>query len=164
MWEGDWELIDGLPVAMSPSPKRKHQGIGGKIYSHIRNAMDQAPDTCGNCEVVYELDWIVSDTTVLRPDIAVICDEAGDFISHAPVLLVEILSPSTALKDRHVKYEMYQEQGVRYYIIVDPATMSYRAYQLRDGAYYDYMENTFLIHAGCTISMDVQALLAEIKD
>ena len=32
-WEGDWELIDGIPQAMAPSPALKHQFIMMKINS-----------------------------------------------------------------------------------------------------------------------------------
>ena len=163
MWEGDWELIDGVPVAMSPSPVRRHQSIGGKIYSRILGAIESQHATFGDCEVVYELDWIVNEDTVLRPDIAVVCGEKGDFIMHSPVVIVEILSPSTSLKDRKVKYDIYQEQGVKYYIIVDPATSKHRAFQLKDGAYYDYSENEFVIHEGCAISLDIKEILLEFK-
>ena len=148
---------------MSLSPIRKHQGVGGKIYSHLRVEIDSLKDTCGNCEVHYELDWIVNENNVLRPDIALVCDETGDFISHPPIIVVEILSPSTALKDRQVKYEIYQENGVKYYIIVDPAPMRHRAYELKDGAYCDYHDTTFIIHDNCKISVDVAELISGIK-
>jgi Uma2 family endonuclease len=163
MWEGDWELIDGVPVSMSPSPIKKHQSIGGKIYSHILVSLDAQNKSCGDCEVVYELDWIVNDTTVLRPDIAMVCTETNDFITKPPILIVEILSPSTALRDRQVKYDIYQEQGVKYYIIVDPATKKHRAFQLKDGAYYDYNGNSFVIHEGCIIAMDIAILFDGVK-
>ena len=163
MWEGDWELIDGVPVAMSPSPVRKHQSIAAIISRYIGNAIAALKDSCGDCEVVYELDWIVNDDTVLRPDIAVVCSESGDFITKPPALIVEILSPSTALKDRQVKYDIYQEQGVKYYTIIDPATKKHLAFQLKDGAYYDHSENEFVIHEGCAISLDIEEILLELK-
>jgi len=61
----------------------------------------------------------------LQPDNSIICHQAsGPFLNQAPKLIFEILSPSTAAKDRTVKYEIYQSQGVKYYIIVDFKTIS----------------------------------------
>jgi Uma2 family endonuclease len=72
---------------------------------------------------------------VVRPDVAVICNEKGNYISKPPVLIIEILSISTAFQDRIVKLDLYQEKGVRYYIIVDPEAKSYISYELTDGIY-----------------------------
>jgi len=33
LWEGRWELIDGMPYAMNPSPAREHQMVNGNLYS-----------------------------------------------------------------------------------------------------------------------------------
>ena len=52
-----------------------------------------------------------------------------------PALVVEILSPSTALKDRHTKFSLYQSQQIKYYIIVDPATNEAEIYCLNDKTY-----------------------------
>jgi Uma2 family endonuclease len=92
-----------------------------------------------------------------------VCTETNDFITKPPILIVEILSPSTALRDRQVKYDIYQEQGVKYYIIVDPATKKHHAFQLKDGAYYDYNGNSFVIHEGCIIAMDIAILFDGVK-
>ena len=53
----------------------------------------------------------------------------------APSLIVEILAPSTALKDRHTKYALYQSQGIKYYLIVDPDTKETEVYKLDDNVY-----------------------------
>jgi Uma2 family endonuclease len=47
---------------------------------------------------------------------------AGHFLRIVPDLAVEILSPSTARRDRGVKVDAYRENGVREYWLVDPAT------------------------------------------
>ncbi len=164
LWEGDWELIDGHPVSMSPSPIRRHQSLATAILGIILNEINAKKETCDNCEVVFELDWIVNDNTVLRPDIAIICEETGDFITKPPILVTEILSPSTALRDRHVKHEIYQTNEVKYYIIADPATKTFQSYILVNGQYQSYDSSSFEIHDNCTISINIAKALEDIKD
>jgi Uma2 family endonuclease len=163
LWEGEWELIDGHPVSMSPSPIRRHQRLAIVLASQIENKITTHKDTCGDCEVVFDLDWIVNDNTVLRPDIAIICDKSGDFITSPPVLVIEILSPSTALRDKHVKHEIYQKQGVKYYIIADPATTTFQSYTLVNGQYKSDSNSLYAIHDNCNISIDLARALEEIK-
>ena len=40
-WEGDWELLHGLPYAMSPSPLRKHQLVGGNFVTMVNNELSK---------------------------------------------------------------------------------------------------------------------------
>jgi Uma2 family endonuclease len=163
LWEGDWELIDGVPHAMSPSPVRKHQWFASLLTSEILIAIRENKDQCGNCIIVQDVDWIISDDTVVRPDISVICHETEDFITSPPALIVEILSPSTAHKDRLVKHEIYEEQGVKYYIIADHTLRTYTAYHLADKKYQEYHSDVFEIHAGCEITVDITKVLAEMR-
>ena len=163
-WEGDWELIDGLPYAMSPSPIGKHQFLVAELLYQLMNDFKKKTDSCGGCRVVSDLDWIVDDSTVLRPDIAVICKPTGDFITAPPVLIIEIISPSTALKDRQIKFEIYQEQGVSYYIIADPQIKTFQIFQLTEGKYKE--QNTlkaFALHEKCTVSLDLKAALNAVQ-
>ena len=54
LWQGDWELIDGYPFAMVPSPYGKHQ----KIMSRILSIFNAELEGC-DCDVYPELDWII---------------------------------------------------------------------------------------------------------
>lgn len=163
LWEGDWELIDGHPVSMSPSPIRRHQSLGTILLTQIHNEINAKQGSCNDCEVVYDLDWIVTGDTVLRPDIAIICQPTDNFITKPPVVVIEILSPSTALKDRHVKHEIYQTNGVKYYIMADPTAKTFQAFILVNGQYQAYNSSLFEIHSGCNITIDVAKALEEIK-
>ncbi|MBI3913450.1 MAG: Uma2 family endonuclease [Chloroflexi bacterium] len=58
-----------------------------------------------------------------------------DGIYGAPDLIVEILSPSNWLTDRRTKFELYREQGVREYWLVDSKTCVAEVYVLRDREY-----------------------------
>ena len=120
-WKGDWELWDGIAVAMSPSPSFIH---GTAVTRLIRLLSDQLEsDGCGHCSVVTEIDWVIREDTVVRPDISVVCGPPPAMhIDRPPTLIVEVLSPATRLRDRNEKRELYREHGVRHYFVADPDT------------------------------------------
>lgn len=70
-WEGDWELIRGIPYAMSPAPTWQHQRFGSRFVTAFSNALTKKAGTC-NCDVLYETDWIVSEDTIVRPEVMVV--------------------------------------------------------------------------------------------
>ena len=45
-WEGRWEIIDGIPYAMSPAPNIKHQDISGEITYQLKSKLKK----CQNCQ------------------------------------------------------------------------------------------------------------------
>jgi Uma2 family endonuclease len=131
-WEGKWEIIDGVPYAMSPAPVPKHQIISTRLIVAFSNQLTQ----CEKCIVLQPVDYLVSDDIILQPDILIVCKPIEKkFLDFPPVLVVEVLSPSTALKDRHSKYEIYQSQGVKYYILVDPDKNEAEVFELNSGEY-----------------------------
>jgi Uma2 family endonuclease len=133
-WEGKWELIDGIPYAMSPSPNFTHQNISSKIHIQLSEALKN----CGNCKALFNLDWRLKDSenNVFCPDNFVMCkDIKDDFLTEPPGLIFEILSPATYEKDRILKYEKYEENGVKYYVIVDGNKKSAEVYELINGKY-----------------------------
>ena len=155
-------MIDGVPHSMSPSPGTAHQRFSLILASQILNTMLNSKDSCKDCTVLQDIDWLIADDTVMCPDISIVCDHKTNYITTIPVLLIEIVSPTSGLRDRIVKYDMYQGQGVKYYIIADPATGTYTAYQIIDGKYQEYSLATFAIHEGCTLTIDVAKALTEI--
>jgi Uma2 family endonuclease len=109
------------------------------------------------------LDWILSDNTVVRPDISITCDKAADFMRTRPILIIEILSPPTILKDRHQKFEIYEREGVKYYIVADPSSKTYQIYTLIEGHYQEQSSITsFEIHDKCPIEINMDEALAEL--
>ncbi len=51
LWEGDWELIKGTPVAMAPAPLNKHQLIGTGLVIYLGNALLKNKQDC-KCKVL----------------------------------------------------------------------------------------------------------------
>ncbi|MGB6044971.1 MAG: Uma2 family endonuclease [Pirellulales bacterium] len=117
-WEGDWQLIEGVPVAMSPSPFGPHERIAIELATSFKNQIDQ--QGC-DCRVYAGLDWIVSNDTVVRPDVMVVCGPQPErHLERPPAIAVEILSPATRELDLVAKRRIYQQNGVAFYLIAGP--------------------------------------------
>ncbi|MBS1510070.1 MAG: Uma2 family endonuclease [Bacteroidetes bacterium] len=134
-WEGNWELIEGMPYAMSPAPVPSHQRASIRLGFELELALQKG---CKKCKLYHPIDWKISDDTILQPDLLIVCNKIEKkYLDFAPALIVEILSPATATasKDRNEKMEIYEEQGVKYYIIVDPQFKKVEIYQIINKKY-----------------------------
>jgi Uma2 family endonuclease len=155
-WEGSWELIEGHPIAMSPTPIPAQQRISVELSTEFTLALRKAGCRC--CRTYQPLDYKISDDTILVPDILIVCGEIKKkFLDFAPSLVVEILSPATALRDRHTKYELYQKQGVKYYLIVNIDTKTIEIFELIENVYQLQINQTsfpFELDDDCLIESD----------
>lgn len=132
-WEGQWEIIYGIAYAMYPMPMIKHQHISNNIAWELKNQLKD----CAMCKALLPVDWKISEETIVQPDNSVICHspEHEAYITKAPKIIFEILSPSTAKKDTGLKYDLYEKEGVAYYIIVNPNDNVAKVYELKEGRY-----------------------------
>jgi Uma2 family endonuclease len=164
-WEGDWELWDGMAINMSPSPGFEHQSAATRLATRFLMQLEN----CHSCEctVVLELDWQISPFTVVRPDVSVLCEgHPGQFISYAPAVIAEILSPSTESKDRTAKRDLYEQQGVRFYLLIDPRKKSAEVLMLNDSGRYEaqpIVDETISLEWGsdCRVSIPLSTVFAE---
>ena len=132
LWEGQWEIINGIPYAMSPAPIPKHQRIAGAIHSEFHFALKK----CKLCSVYQPLDYKIEEDTVFQPDMLIVCQPIKKkFLDFPPQLVVEILSPSTENKDRLVKFPIYESQQIPYYIMVDIDFEEVEIYKYKNGSY-----------------------------
>jgi len=157
-----WELINGVPYAMSPAPSTAHQRVIGRLYNQLFNFLEEKP-----CEVfIAPFDVRLNaagddDNDVFQPDILVVCDRSkidDKGLNGAPDMVIEILSPSTARRDKVLKFNKYQHVGVREYWIVDPTDKTVQVFILQNGTYLakSYAEtDTISTHVleGCEISL-----------
>lgn len=159
-WEGNWELINGIPYAMSPAPNIYHQQINLKLGAALLSALKN----CKTCLPSLPIDWKINEDTVVQPDISIICFPFGNgtFISQAPSVIFEILSPASAQKDQTLKYEIYESQGVKYYIIVNPIKKIVEIFELVDGKYVkikETAEETFdFVLEECSFSLNFKEI------
>ena len=74
------------------------------------------------------------------------------------MLVVEILSPATALKDRNIKKQIYLSQGVKYFLIINPQTKKIEVYELINDDYLLVTTTpknfTFILEDGCKAKVD----------
>ena len=120
--DGRYELLDG-ELVMAPAPSLRHQRIDTRLSSLLHVFVTErglGEVFCPPCDV------LLSATDVVQPDLIFVAREqrrilaAGDAVRGAPDLVVEILSPSTAARDRTLKRVLYARHGVREYWLVDP--------------------------------------------
>lgn len=149
-------MIDGIPYAMSPAPTPKHQIIGANLLAEFRIALKK----CSHRKASQPVDNKVTEVTVLQPDVLIICKEIkSNFLDFPPALVVEILSPSTALKDRHTKFTLYQQESIPYYLIVSPDTEQAEIYVLEKQEYLlkekgRQFSYTFQFEEACSATID----------
>ena len=157
-WSENWELINGYPFQALPSAVWKHSQTMSRCHAQIFNEIN-GNENC-SCAVFIELDWKINELTVLRPDLLVVCNELqADFLEFPPTMIVEILSPSTNLKDRTIKFEIYQSQGVLFYILLDYIKSNVTVFELIDNKYKQTERNVFQIDANCKISLDFSKII-----
>ena len=157
-WKGDWELIGGMPYAMSPAPTISHQIISGNILTQLNNSIRDKRKGCSGCHALMEVDWEVSSDTVVRPDVLMLCDEIDEKIIKAPGVIFEVSSPSTAKRDELLKFQLYEKEGVSYYILVYPDTNVAKVYKWVAGSYQkqgDFSNEIFEFNiANCRMNLD----------
>jgi len=128
-WE---ELISGKIIAMSPRPTSSHNMAAENIDFIFRTYLKGKK--CTPLGDGYDLYLTEGERFV--PDFMVVCDRdkiKTDGVHGAPDLVVEVLSPSTASRDRKHKKNVYGQSGVREYWLVNPADKSVEQYFLEDG-------------------------------
>ena len=69
LWEGKWEIIEGIPYAMSPAPVPKHQYIASNLNGEIRNSLKSS--NCKKCRVTQPIDYKNTDNTEVQPDVII---------------------------------------------------------------------------------------------
>ncbi len=154
-WEGRWELIDGIAYAMVPAPLRIHQALAYEIARLLGNQVED----CTKCEVLGEIDYKIAEDTILRPDVVLICGETNErFLTKPPEIIVEVISKSSVLWDEKYKFEIYEREKVKYYVLVYPEDLVAKVYKL-DGKRYD-KQGVFVIEsyefdeAICKVTLD----------
>ena len=164
-----YELLHG-ELVMAPTPLTDHQMVvmelGSQLHTFVKDrglgAVLSAPT-----------DVVLSDTDVVQPDILFVSQarrhiRTRENIQGAPDLVVEILSPATAERDRIVKSALYAQHGVQEYWIVDPDARTITVFLLNEGEFEEvdtYSERETLTSpmlAGFSIALD--EIFGDVED
>jgi Uma2 family endonuclease len=129
------ELIGG-DIFMSPTPNLRHQRIVANLYrsldAHVRSRR------LGEV-FLSPIDVILAPDAVAEPDIVFVSSARRSilrqWIEGVPDLAIEVLSPSTNVRDRVVKRDLYARHGVPEYWIVDPDARTVEILKLSGPAY-----------------------------
>jgi len=130
-----YELVDGRLEAMSPGPNTTHQWVSFEIQKRISQ-------TCSEEAVIFyaPIDVILSPREVRQPDLVVILRSNLGIVTKRgiegpPDIVAEILSPSTAKRDKLSKTAAYAKYGIPEYWIVDPSEYYVEQHLLENGKY-----------------------------
>lgn len=132
------EYLDGEVYAMSGASKR-HNRIVRMLLEKFDSELKEG------CEVFFT-DVKVRISHLNRfyyPDLVVVCgdDDEDEYFVSKPLLIVEVLSPSTALTDKREKWFAYQEiDSLKEYVMIDQETGASEVYRRRDDGLWEYVE------------------------
>jgi Uma2 family endonuclease len=130
-----YEIIAG-ELVVTPSPTPRHQRIVTELVFRLRQFTGK--HNVGEV-FVGPLDVLFAEGDYLEPDILFLRRGREHFLSDRgvegpPDLVVEVLSPSTTVRDRGIKLERYRLYGVPEYWVVDPDGRTIEAWKLAEGA------------------------------
>jgi Uma2 family endonuclease len=160
-WQGNWEVIGGIAFAMSPMPNPQHQYLSNLIANFF--LIELKKNKC-KCRVYQPIDLVITENTIVCPDVLIVCKPIEkNFLDFPPDLVVEIFSPTTKMKDQNTKFELYQNFGIKYYVMVDPETQEIFVYQLVNGKYQELNkgEEFLYFEDGCKIGADLTGIFME---
>ncbi|MDR2182844.1 MAG: Uma2 family endonuclease [Clostridiales bacterium] len=135
------EMLDGV-IYMMATPGLRHHIVSNAIYKIFDRYLHRK--SCMAFSDGFKVFLTENDRSV--PDAMVVCNKdiiKNDGVYGAPDLIVEILSPSTAKRDRSYKKNLYESCGVKEYWIVDASSLSIEVYWLVDRKYI--LHNIFTI-------------------
>ena len=122
------EIIKGKVFRMFPAPNLRHQRVSMKLTIEFGSYFKKHPHNLFAAPFDVRLTPLKKDKdnkiyTVVQPDLCVVCDD-DKLDEHgcvgSPDLIIEILSPGNTRKEMKDKFEVYQENGVREYWLVEP--------------------------------------------
>jgi Uma2 family endonuclease len=155
------ELIRGKIFKMSPAPSNSHQeialNIAGELRNFLKNKACKAYIAPFDVRLVRDEKSDKKVKTVVQPDVCVICDLSKIADNRgclgAPDIVVEILSPGNNKTELNIKYDLYEEFGVKEYWVVYPDELSLLRYNLNKDGKFISEERAFTV--GDTITTSI---------
>jgi Uma2 family endonuclease len=143
---GKRELIDGELIELPP-PKFSHSVIAKRIYELLLERFNKSQVWM---ETGYRIagGWLQPDVSVTRPN----HPQQDDYLTGAPVLAVEILSPSNTAAAIERKLTLFLREGSQEVWVIDPKRKSFTVYrQSPEGAVRIPVEGTYTSVTGLSV-------------
>lgn len=154
-WKEDWELVNGYPYQLNTMATTKYSALRTKLL--YQSAVSVEKNTNTVCEVYHRIDWKIDNYTFFRPDFMFVCNKVKlEYLDFPPSLILEILSPINIKISRTIKFELYREQGVKYYLMVDVQKQKIEVFELIDNFYKQVFINKFKLDKTCEIEFDFE--------
>lgn len=127
-----YELVDGA-LLVTPAPNTRHQSCVAQLLVILGTAA--AGTDVKVLPAPY--DWVAGPSTLFQPDVVVArrADLGPKRLERPPLLVIEVLSPSTRRIDLATKRMAYADAGVAAYWLVDPDVPSLTVLELEAGQY-----------------------------
>lgn len=131
-----YEIIEG-DLCMTPAPVTRHQIIVGRLLHSLLTYLETHPV---GIVLTAPCDVLLSNTDIVQPDVLYVHNNskarvAEQNVQGPPDMVVEVLSPSTAARDRDLKRKRYEYFGVQEYWLVDPDHNTLEILALQTGQY-----------------------------
>ena len=158
------ELVAGEAVAMSPE-RYEHGRVKGAAFVALRDAIRRAGLPCQ--AIVDSVAVRVDAETIYQPDVLLRCGPRlpGDtVVVPDPIILVEVLSPSTATTDAGAKLEDYfRIPSVMHYLMLRPdrGTVIHHARDAEDGISTRILRSDSLVLDPPGLTVEVAALFED---
>lgn len=140
------EILNGQ-LHTQPRPAWQHLRVETALGGKLHRRYDEGDGGPGGWWILVEPEvHLARDTEVVVPDLAGWRRERmpeppeGHRIETVPDWVCEVLSPSTASKDREIKMPIYAHYGVAFLWLVDPSNRTLEAYSLGDGCWIKIAE------------------------
>jgi Uma2 family endonuclease len=147
-----YELLEGTLTVSPNAPGLGHQSCAGTLYRLLWAAFPREFKV-----VIAPFEYLPNRLLSVQPDVLVARRPIGEKrLEQTPVLVAEVLSPSTRSYDRKRKRAAYEKLGIEHFWVVDPAGPSIEALRLVDGAY----EPVVVAEAGGTFEVGDPVKLA----
>jgi len=146
-----WELFDGVPVLMA-TPAMPHNLVVSSMLIILGSYLRGKKCNIFSSNLAVNIDNKTTKNNVFIPDLVIVCDR-GKFDEKAcigaPDLVIEVLSPSTEKRDKTIKFEKFEQEGVPEYWIIDPKKKLVLVYILTNGKYIVHLyteKDTVKVH------------------
>jgi Uma2 family endonuclease len=165
-WENDQperhEYFRGETFGMVGA-RRVHGLIGGNLFAALKSHLKGSP-----CRAFFEgMKLQAADDAMFYPDVFVTCDPQDlktDMVFRHPMLVIEVLSDSTAAYDRGLKFAAYRQIAtLKEYVLVDPDTRRVEVFRRNERDLFELHDQSGLAEM-VLASVDLRLPMAEVFD